>query len=35
MPAKIFGTTLAILAIFSICGALPSVTANTVPLPEE
>jgi len=30
---KLFGTALAILAIFSICGALPGITANTAPLP--
>jgi len=32
---KLFGTALAVLASFSICGALPGITANTAPLPEE
>jgi hypothetical protein len=35
MLSKIFGTALAVLAIFPICGALPGITANTAPLPEE
>jgi len=32
---KLFGTALAVLATFSICGALPGITANTAPLPEQ